>query len=159
MSIDWDTDDLDSIFDSDESYKDLIRALQRKKGFGLFFATFESADDIQQAKIKLAAELPQVATLTVDTANLYDRINQFLLGQDIKILLVDGFDKLFQVYGKNSSDLTSVPSILNHLNQQRERFRDTFQFSMVFLLNRKSIDYFIVRCPDFYDWRSGTYFL
>ncbi|MEH2411539.1 tetratricopeptide repeat protein, partial [Nostoc sp.] len=55
------------------------------------------------------------------------------------------------------SNLTSVPHILNHLNQQRERFRDDFPIPFVFLLRSFSINYFIHRAPDFFDWRSGVF--
>ena len=50
-----------------------------------------------------------------------------------------------------------VPEILNHLNQQRERFRDRFNICFVFLLLRFAVDYFIRSAPDFFDWRSGLF--
>jgi tetratricopeptide (TPR) repeat protein len=50
-----------------------------------------------------------------------------------------------------------VPPILNHLNQQRERFRDSFKICFVFLLRAFSINYFLHRAPDFFDWRSGVF--
>jgi tetratricopeptide (TPR) repeat protein len=53
--------------------------------------------------------------------------------------------------------LDTVPPILAHLNLQRERFRDNFKFSLVFLLPKFALKYLIRRAPDFFDWRSGVF--
>lgn len=163
---DWD-DDLPP--EPEEVYQDLLRALKRKSGFGLFFVqcTPGEADNLI---IKLPQEIPQkkIAVLRLVEAidNLYERVVEFVKDKQVDILLIKGLEYSLYKYEKRSfgeitegqfSNLTSVPHILNHLNQQRERFRDDFPISFVFLLRSFSINYFIHRAPDFFDWRSGVF--
>ncbi|MEH1868809.1 MAG: tetratricopeptide repeat protein [Nostoc sp.] len=163
---DWD-DDLPP--EPEEAYQDLLRALRRKLGFGLFFVqcTPVEADNFI---VKLPQEIPQkkIAVLRLVEAidNLYQPVAEFVKDKQIDILLIKGLDYSLYKYEKRSfgeitegqfSNLTSVPHILNHLNQQRERFRDDFTISFVFLLRSFSINYFIHRAPDFFDWRSGVF--
>ncbi|MEH1916505.1 tetratricopeptide repeat protein [Nostoc sp.] len=120
--------------------------------------------------IKLPQEIPQkkIAVLRLVEAidNLYERVVEFVKDKQVDILLIKGLEYSLYKYEKRSfgeitegqfSNLTSVPHILNHLNQQRERFRDDFPISFVFLLRSFSINYFIHRAPDFFDWRSGVF--
>ncbi|MEH2003553.1 MAG: tetratricopeptide repeat protein, partial [Nostoc sp.] len=163
---DWD-DDLPP--EPDEAYQDLLRALKRKSGFGLFFVqcTPVEADNLI---IKLPQEIPnkKIAVLRFVEAidNLYQPVAEFVKDKQVDILLIKGLEYSLYKYEKRSfgeitggkfSNLTSVPHILNHLNQQRERFRDNFPISFVFLLRSFSINYFIHRAPDFFDWRSGVF--
>ncbi len=91
---------------------------------------------------------------------------EFIQGKHIDILLIRGLEYSLYKYEKRNfgeitggqfSNLTSVPPILNHLNQQRERFRDDFSICFVFLVKSFSISYLIHRAPDFFDWRSGVF--
>ncbi|MHC5934511.1 tetratricopeptide repeat protein [Nostoc sp.] len=163
---DWD-DDLPP--EPEEVYQDLLRVLKRKSGFGLFFVqcTPVEADNFI---IKLPQEIPQknIAVLRLVEAidNLYQPVAEFVKDKQIDILLIKGLEYSLYKYEKRTfgqitegqfSNLTSVPHILNHLNQQRERFRDDFPISFVFLLRSFSINYFIHRAPDFFDWRSGVF--
>ncbi|MFN6500825.1 MAG: tetratricopeptide repeat protein [Nostoc sp. DedQUE01] len=163
---DWD-DDLPP--EPDEAYQDLVRALKRKSGFGLFFVqcTPVEADNLI---VKLPQDIPQkkiaVLRLVEPIDNLYGRVAEFIKDKEIDILLIKGLEYSLYKYEKRTfgeitegqfSNLTSVPHILNHLNQQRERFRDDFPISFVFLLRSFSINYFIHRAPDFFDWRSGVF--
>ena len=50
-----------------------------------------------------------------------------------------------------------VPPVLINLNQQRERFRDSFDTCLVFLLPQYAFEYTVHRAPDFFDWRSGLF--
>jgi tetratricopeptide (TPR) repeat protein len=51
-----------------------------------------------------------------------------------------------------------VPDILININQQRERFRDSFKnVKFVFLLPLFALKYVISRAPDFFDWKSGKF--
>jgi hypothetical protein len=50
-----------------------------------------------------------------------------------------------------------VPSLLSHLNRQREVFEANLPVALVFLVRSFVIDYFIQRAPDFFDWRSGFF--
>ncbi|OUL19000.1 hypothetical protein BV372_33705, partial [Nostoc sp. T09] len=163
---DWD-EDLPP--EPEAAYQDLVRALKRKSGFGLFFVqcTPVEAD-------RLIAKLPQdiphkhieVLRLVEAIDNLYERVAEFVKDKQIDILLIKGLEYSLYKYEKRTfgeitegqfSNLTSVPHILNHLNQQRERFRDDLPFCFVFLLRSFSINYLIHRAPDFFDWRSGVF--
>ncbi|QHG18619.1 tetratricopeptide repeat protein [Nostoc sp. ATCC 53789] len=163
---DWD-DDLPP--EPEEAYQNLLRALKRKSGFGLFFVqcTPVEADNLI---VKLTHKIPQkkIAVLRLVEAidNLYERVANFIKDKEIDILLIKGLEYSLYKYEKRTfgeitegqfSNLTSVPHILNHLNQQRERFRDDFPISFVFILRSFSINYFIHRAPDFFDWRSGVF--
>ena len=163
---DWD-DDLPP--EPEEAYQDLLRALKRKSGFGLFFVqcTPVEADNLI---LKLPQEIPQkkIAILRLVEAikSLYQPVAEFVKDKQVDILLIKGLEYSLYKYEKRSfgeitegqfSNLTSVPHILNHLNQQREGFRDDFPISFVFLLRSFSINYFIHRAPDFFDWRSGVF--
>jgi superkiller protein 3 len=163
---DWD-DDLPP--EPEAAYPDLVRALKRKSGFGLFFVqcTPVEADNLI---IKLPQDIPhkhiEVLRLVESVDNLYQRVAEFVQNKQIDILLIKGLEYSLYKYEKRTfgeitegqfSNLTSVPHILNHLNQQRERFRDDFPFCFVFLLRSFSINYLIHRAPDFFDWRSGVF--
>ncbi|MHC5768497.1 MAG: hypothetical protein ACYTXI_23320 [Nostoc sp.] len=163
---DWD-DDLPP--EPEEAYQDLLRALKRKSGFGLFFVQ-STPVEADKFIVKLPQEIPQkkIAVLRLVEAidNLYQPVAEFIKDKQIDILLIKGLEYSLYKYEKRSfgeitegqfSNLTSVPHILNHLNQQRERFRDDFPISFVFLLRSFSINYFIHRAPDFFDWRSGVF--
>ncbi len=163
---DWD-DDLPP--EPEEAYQDLLRALKRKSGFGLFFVQC-TPGEADKFIVKLPQEIPQkkIAVLRFVEAidNLYQPVAEFIKDKQVDILLIKGLEYSLYKYEKRSfgeitegqfSNLTSVPHILNHLNQQRERFRDDFPISFVFLLRSFSINYFIHRAPDFFDWRSGVF--
>ncbi len=163
---DWD-DDLPP--EPEEAYQDLLRALKRKSGFGLFFVQC-TPGEADKFIVKLPQEIPQkkIAVLRFVEAidNLYQPVAEFIKDKQIDILLIKGLEYSLYKYEKRSfgeitegqfSNLTSVPHILNHLNQQRERFRDDFPIRFVFLLGSFSINYFIHRAPDFFDWRSGVF--
>ncbi|MEH2094574.1 hypothetical protein CDG77_32125 [Nostoc sp. 'Peltigera membranacea cyanobiont' 213] len=163
---DWD-DDLPP--EPEEAYQDLLRALKRKSGFGLFFVQC-TPGEADKFIVKLPQEIPQknIAVLPLFEAidNLYQPVAEFVKDKQVDILLIKGLEYSLYKYEKRSfgeitegqfSNLTSVPHILNHLNQQRERFRDDFPISFVFLLRSFSINYFIHRAPDFFDWRSGVF--
>jgi len=119
---------------------------------------------------KLPQEIPQkrieVLRLVEAIDNLYERVAEVVKNKQIDILLIKGLEYSLYKYEKRTfgaitesrfSDLVSVPHILNHLNQQRERFRDDFPFCFVFLMRSFSINYLIHRAPDFFDWRSGVF--
>ncbi|MDJ0798509.1 MAG: tetratricopeptide repeat protein, partial [Calothrix sp. MO_167.B12] len=163
---DWD-DDLPP--EPGEVYKDLVRALTRKSGFGLFFVQCipASADSlIKQLPQDIPQKNIQVLRLTESIDNLYQRVAEFVKNKQVDILLIKGLEYSLYKYEKRTfgeitegkfRELTSVPHVLYHLNQQRERFRDDFQICLVFLLRSFSINYLIHRAPDFFDWRSGVF--
>lgn len=163
---DWD-EDLPP--EPQEVYQDLIRALQRKDGFGLFFVQC-SSPEAEGIIAKIPHDIPQknveVLRLVEAVDNLYSRVAEFTKNKQVDILLITGLEYSLYKYEKRKfgeiseghfGNLSSVPPILNHLNQQRERFRDDFPLCFVFLLRSFSINYLINRAPDFFDWRSGVF--
>ncbi|MEH2118375.1 tetratricopeptide repeat protein [Nostoc sp.] len=163
---DWDDDLLP---EPEEAYQDLLRALKRKSGFGLFFVQC-TPGEADKFIVKLPQEILQkkiaVLRFVESIDNLYQPVAEFIKDKQIDILLIKGLEYSLYKYEKRKfgeitegqfSNLTSVPHILNHLNQQRERFRDDFPISFVFLLRSFSINYLIHRAPDFFDWRSGVF--
>ncbi|AFY49383.1 Flp pilus assembly protein TadD [Nostoc sp. PCC 7524] len=169
MNSDFNNWDDDLPPEPEAAYQDLVRALKRKSGFGLYFVqcTPVEADNLI---IKLPQDIPhkhiEVLRLVEAIDNLYQRVAEFVQNKQIDILLIKGLEYSLYKYEKRTfgeitegqfSNLTSVPHILNHLNQQRERFRDDFPFCFVFLLRSFSINYLIHRAPDFFDWRSGVF--
>ncbi|BAZ39569.1 TPR repeat-containing protein [Calothrix sp. NIES-4101] len=163
---DWD-DDLSP--EPEEVYQDLIRALTRKEGFGLFFVQC-SQTEAERVITRIKQEIPQrkiqVLRLAEAINNLYQRVAEFTQNKQVDILLITGLEYSLYKYEKRNfgeisegqfSNLSSVPPILNHLNQQRERFRDDFNICFVFILRSFSISYLIHRAPDFFDWRSGVF--
>ena len=153
-----------------DEYNSLRRSLLRKDGFGLFFVRCSPVvgetiiekvkQDIPQKKIK-------VLRLKKSIDNLYDSIENLAANEKIDILFISGLERSLYDYEKtkfpdNSYERYSyswrgIPRILGYLNLQRERFRDDFKFSFVFLIPSFAINYFINRAPDFFDWRSGLF--
>jgi tetratricopeptide (TPR) repeat protein len=162
----WD-DDLPP--DPEEIYQDLLCALDRKLGFGLYFiqcTPVESDCFIHKIPQDLPHKNIAVLRLLEPVDKLYQQVANYIQGQTVDILLVKGLEYSLYKYEKRNfgeitegqfNNLTKVPPILNHLNQQRERFRDDFPFCFVFLLRSFSLSYLIHRAPDFFDWRSGVY--
>ena len=165
-SIDWDRDIESS---PEEEYQAFIRSLQWTDGFGLFFVRCSPASgDRLIAKVKkdVAQQNMEVLDLDKPVENLYDLVSELASRKQIDILFISGIEhSLYEYeegYEKNSVERYSyswkgVPRILGHLNLQRERFRDNFDFCLIFLLPLFGIKYFIRRSPDFFDWRSGIY--
>ena len=153
----------------EEETQALVNAIRRSRGFRLLFVQC-SPQAGQEVIQNVTEELPQkkIATLSLDKAidKLYPLLEAY---QDQEVLFIRGLEQSLLAYetekrdqGWNTEEIYSynwhgVPRILNHLNQQREQFRDNFPLCFVFLLPRFAIDYFIHRCPDFYDWRSGSF--
>ncbi|TFI52074.1 tetratricopeptide repeat protein [Mastigocladus laminosus UU774] len=163
---DWD-EDLPP--EPEEAYQDLVRALKRKSGFGLYFVQCTPVE-ADRLIAKLPQDIPQkhieVLRLVEAIDNLYQRVAEFIKDKQVDILLIKGLEYSLYKYEKRTfgeiteskfSNLTSVPHILNNLNQQRERVRDDFSICFVFLLRSFSINYLIHRAPDFFDWRSGVF--
>ncbi|MEM1290413.1 MAG: tetratricopeptide repeat protein [Cyanobacteria bacterium P01_H01_bin.162] len=101
--------------------------------------------------------------------NVFKRINSFLQEHDTDVLFIQGLENSLigaeetrKRLGWNQEKIEKlnwreVSPVLNNLNQQRERFRDTFKTCFVFLLPQYAIDCLVQRAPDFFDWRSGLF--
>jgi tetratricopeptide (TPR) repeat protein len=165
-STDWD-EDLPA--DPEEEYQDFVRTLKRKEGFGLLFVRCtprESEQLIEKVKEDIPKKKIEVLRLKESIDNLYDIIEHLPNRDYINILFIKGLEYSLYEYEKDrlndnsdrySYSWKSVPRLLSHLNQQRERFRDNFKICFVFVLPLFSIKYFIHRAPDFFDWRSGLF--
>jgi tetratricopeptide (TPR) repeat protein len=111
----------------------------------------------------------EVIKLDKDVTNLYAIVDKLPNKNNINILFITGLESSFYKYeeaktlvGWNSRQThhyswESVPPFLININQQRERFRDSFNICFIFLLPQFAIKYFIHRAPDFFDWRSGLF--
>lgn len=168
--LDWD-EDLQT--DSAEEYQALLNGLRRSQGFGLFFvqcSPFSGGKLIERLQADLTDK--KIAILKFDKpiadGNVFKRIQTFLTDHNpVEILIIQGLENsLFDAEetkkrlgwsDKKASAYTwrEVPPVLINLNQQRERFRDSFPICFIFLLPQYAINYLVHRAPDFFDWRSG----
>ena len=165
-SSDWD-EDLPA--DPEEDYQTFIRTLERTEGFRLLFVQCTPAEGkqlITRVKDDLPEKTIEVLCLDQPIENLYEIVEQLPNREQVNILFIQGLEHSFYEYEQikfgdtHERDFYSwkgVPRILNHLNQHRERFRDTFEICFVFLLRPFSLKYFIHRAPDFFDWRSSVF--
>ncbi|HEY9636256.1 MAG TPA: tetratricopeptide repeat protein [Coleofasciculaceae cyanobacterium] len=165
-SSEWDED---IPADPEEDYQTFIRTLERTDGFRLLFVQSTPAEGkqlIARAKDDLPEKTIEVLCLDKPIENLYQIVEQLPNREQVNILFIQGLEHSFYEYEQvNFGDTKErdfyswkgVPRILNHLNQHRERFRDTFKICFVFLLRPFSLKYFIHRAPDFFDWRSSVF--
>jgi tetratricopeptide (TPR) repeat protein len=157
------------IVKSEKVYQALIRSLKRRKGFGIVFVQCSPPEAatrlIQQLQQDLTQKNIAVLQLTQRIDNLYDIVAKRSDRQDINILVIQGLEKSLEPYIKpgyggdgDYYNLDTVPTILSHLNQRREIFRDRFtNICFVFILPLFAIKYFIRRAPDFFDWSTGVF--
>ena len=152
----------------EEIYQSLLRSLSRRKGFGILFvqsAAGEANRIIQRVQEDLSQK--QIAVLKLDKpiANLYDLIKDRGDRENLNILFIQGLEESLKPYIKpgyggegDYYNIDTVPSILSHLNQRRELFRDHFKnICFVFVLPAFAIKYIIRRAPDFFDWSAGIF--
>ncbi|MEP1077882.1 tetratricopeptide repeat protein [Leptolyngbya sp. PL-A3] len=156
----------------EEVYRALLRALQRKQGFGLFFVQCTPAQG-EKIITDLRRDLPkqqiQELHLEGEVTALYDQIHELWQKRPFDALVVDGLEASLYAYedvkrlsGWSSEEVYNyswkgVPKILSHLNQQREHLQNSFLARFMFLVPPFVVDYFIQRAPDFLDWRSGLF--
>jgi tetratricopeptide (TPR) repeat protein len=152
--------------DSGAEYHALVRALKRRRGFGLLFVRCSPAEG-KRLIARVRQDLPQktidVLSLDKPIDNLYEIIDSLPNKDQLNILFITGIEKSLVDYIKpgiggqgDYYKLDTIPRILGHLNLQRECFRDNFNICFVFLLPKFALKYFIRRAPDFFDWRSGV---
>jgi len=166
---DWDQD---LPIKKDEEYQAFIRTLQFTDGFSILFVRCSPAEGeqlISQVKADIHDQNIEVIKLDKDVTNLYAIVDKLPNKNNINILFITGLESSFYKYeeaktlaGWSSKEThhysqESVPPFLININQQRERFRDSFNICFVFLLPQFAIKYFIHRAPDFFDWRSGLF--
>jgi hypothetical protein len=169
MTLDSSEWDEDLPADPEEEYQTFVRTLEWTEGFRLLFVRCTPAEGeylIARVKDDLPKKTIEFLRLDKPIENLYKIVERLPNRKQINILFVQGLEHSFYEYEQvkfgdtNERDFYSwqgVPRILNHLNQQRERFRDDFEICFVFLLRSFSLKYFIHRAPDFFDWRSSVF--
>ena len=158
----------DTPLSRDEVYQALLRSLRRRKGFGIVFVQCSPAEAAKLIQ-DIQKDLPQkqVGNLKFDAPidNLYDLVAELPDRENLNILFIQGLEKSLEPYIKpgfggdgDYYNLDTVPTILGHLNQRRELFRDYFKnICFVFFLPLFAINYIIRRAPDFYDWSAGVF--
>src|SRR5919199_1409319 len=169
MTLDSSEWDEDLPPDAEEDYQTFIRTLERTDGFRLLFVQCTPAEGkqlIASVKDDLPQKTIEVLCLDKPIENLYQIVEQLPNREQVNILFIQGLEHSFYEYEQVNFGATherdfyswkGVPRILNHLNQHRERFRDTFKICFIFLLRPFSLKYFIHRAPDFFDWRSSVF--
>jgi superkiller protein 3 len=153
----------------EESYAALRRSIARTAGFGLKFLEC-TASVARETIAQLTEDLPQkkIAVLDLDApiAKLFDRVvADFPDHEGLNVLFVLGLERSLVedispggVGGEGDYyQVDRTPRILAHLNQNREKFRDSFSFCFVFVLPRFAKKYFVRRAADFVDWGSGVF--
>ena len=152
----------------EEVYQALVRSLRRRKGFGIVFVQCSPAEATRLIE-EIQTDLPQkqFANLKFDAPidNLYDIVAELPNRENLNILFIEGLEKSLEPYIKpgyggdgDYYKLNTVPTILSHLNQRRELFRDHFHnICFIFFLPLFAIKYIIRRSPDFYDWSAGVF--
>ncbi len=163
-NLDRDEDDIETT--PEERYRSLRRSISRTKGFGLKFVQCSPAEGTRIIN-RLEGDLPgkniEVLDLKEAIDNLYEIVAALPNRDKIDVLCISGIERslvdyIRPGYGGEGDyyKLDSVPKILGHLNQQRERFRDDFPICFVFLLPRFALKYFRRRSMDFFDWGTGA---
>jgi len=164
-------------FDSDEpsaaeEYQALVRALRRKKGFGLFFVQVspeQGQEILRDLRQDLAQKHVVEVSLTRSDERLFEQLETVLERENVDIFWVDGlaqsllgYEDMLRLAGWDEQDLMTyswkdVPPILSHLNLGRERFELRFDFPLVFVVPLFVVKYLLRRAGDFFDWKSGFF--
>jgi tetratricopeptide (TPR) repeat protein len=155
-----------------EEYLALLRALRRKRGFGLFFVQASPAKG-QEILSDLRRDLPgkQVieAVLNPQDNRLFEQLEAIEELVEVDIFWIEGLEQSLLSYedmqrlvGWDTQDLITyswkdVPPILSHLNLGRERFESQFSCALVFIVPLFVVKYLLQRAGDFFDWKSGFF--
>lgn len=151
---------------------DILRALRRKKGFGLFFVQCNPAQGSQVIKAigkRFPEKRIEKVELSEQSETLYGELIERYESKAFDIACVTGVEQALYSYedtkrlgGWSSEEVYSyswkgVPPLLSHLNRQREAFEANLPIALIFFVPSFVIDYFVQRAPDFFDWRSGFF--
>jgi tetratricopeptide (TPR) repeat protein len=154
----------------DEEYGALVRALRRKRGFGLFFvqaSPAKGADILAGLREEFSKKRIAVVELDPTSEDLFrpvelawegrpeivwiEGLEQSLLGyEDLKLLAGQEQDLIH--YSRKD-----LPPLLRGLNLSRERFAKQFSCSIVIVIPLFIVRYFLRRASDFFDWKSGFF--
>ncbi len=154
-----------------EELQAFIRSLRRRQGFAIEFVQCtpnEVGQLLEYVRESVPRKKADLLPLPERTDNLYDIIAALPERENTDILFIQGIENSLKhdikagteaTYGGKGGfyNLDTAPSLLSHLNLQRERFQRDFNICFVFVVTRFALTYFIRRAPDFFDWRAGVY--
>jgi tetratricopeptide (TPR) repeat protein len=154
----------------DEEYEALVRALRRKKGFGLFFvqaSPAKGADIFAGLKEELGGK--RIGTVVLDRSS-QDLVEPMAVvwAEGPDLVWVEGMEQSLLGYedvkrlGGQERDLShysqsDVPPLLGRLNLGRERFAQLFPCPVVIVVPLFVVRYLLRRAGDFFDWKSGLF--
>jgi tetratricopeptide (TPR) repeat protein len=154
----------------DEEYEALVRALRRKKGFGLFFVQASPAkgtDILAGVREELGGK--RIGTVVLDRSS-QDLVEPMaaVWGSQPDLVWVAGMEQSLLGYedmkllGGQDRDLShysqlDVPPLLQRLNLGRERFALLFPCPVVMVVPLFVVRYLLRRAGDFFDWKSGFF--
>jgi len=129
----------------DEEYDSLLNVLRWTDGFGLVFVQCSPVRGVQlieQVRKDLPTKRIESMNLSKEIENLYERVKALPKYGNPDILFIQGIENSFIPYLSKTGyggqgdyyRLDTVPPILNHLNLQRERYRNSFKINFIFLL-------------------------
>jgi tetratricopeptide (TPR) repeat protein len=169
--LDWDEDELEPETEA-EVFEQLLRAIANNEGAGWFFVQcHRGQEDAVVDRLRGRFSRVSVLELNRESVSVYSEAMELLETENFEVLVVRGLDTAILGYedakralGWDEADLHNynpcdVPQILHHFNQMRECWRDRLLRPIVFVVPRFMVRYLILRCPDFYDWRVGTFVL
>jgi tetratricopeptide (TPR) repeat protein len=159
--------------ENEEVLSDFLRALRRKKGFGLFFVQCNNPAQGERVMASIRQQFPkkrlQQFDLNRESETLYGEMQERYQLEPFAVACITGVEQVLFGYedtkrlaGWTSQEIYNyswkgVPPLLSHLNRQREAFESNLPVALVFLVRGFVVDYFIQRAPDFFDWRSGFF--
>ncbi len=159
----------------EEDYRAFLRSIRRRRGFGLLFVQCSAVGAVELVQ-KVKTDIPnkQFGFLELDasTDDLFTLVEAYAENHPgIDALFIRGLEySIFEyedrefgnILERSKSEVyggrwAGVPRLFGHLNLSRERFRDHFNFCIVFLVPEFVMRYFARRAPDFFDWRSNVF--
>ncbi|OAB60038.1 hypothetical protein AY600_15505 [Phormidium willei BDU 130791] len=169
--ISWDETELEPE-SQEEVLSLLLRAIANNEGAGFCFVQASP----QQGEIvlqRLQTQFRRVSVLDLDrqSQSLYPEAMKRWQQERFDVLVVRGLEQAilgyedakralgWETHDLHQYDTQDIPAILSHLNQVRECWRNNLRTAVVLIVPPFVIRYFIWRCPDFYDWRVGTFVL
>ena len=169
--LDWDEEELPPETE-DEVLGRLFRGIANNEGAGWFFVQCspqKGSEVIEQLQGRFGRV--EVLELDRESESFYPEAIARFEAENFDVLVVRGVDEALLGYedtkralGWDSADLHNydsrdVPPLLSHFNQVRECLRDTVPRPVVFVVSAFVVKYLLLRAPDFYDWRAGTFVL
>ncbi|MEM9088296.1 MAG: tetratricopeptide repeat protein, partial [Cyanobacteria bacterium P01_F01_bin.53] len=155
------------IDDPEMLYLSLVRALRRRKGFGILFLQCTPAKG-QEIFARLEKDLHKKRigrlTLTEPIGNLFTLVRDQEDIDKINVLFIEGIDKSLAPYIKSETGrndyykLEVLPPVLANVNRLRENFREQFpHLCFVLVVPPFALKYFMHRAIDFFSWHSGIW--